>query len=205
MRKVTVDDVRGLAARAREDVWEAAGRYARDPKIYLHWTAGRYDQTFADYHINITGDGTIYASTENFADVLNHTWKRNSGSVGIALCCAYGATTNSLGDYPPTPKQIEVMAQVIAAVAGGLWLTIDKRRVMTHGEAANNEDGLHPHPAYAAWNDEEGAGDVRWDLEYLGTEESPVYNPEDEDRRGGAVLRGKANFYDAQAKRKRKK
>ena len=33
-------------------------------KIYLHWTAGRYNQQFDDYHINIDGDGNIYIDGE---------------------------------------------------------------------------------------------------------------------------------------------
>ena len=93
-------------------------------------------------------------------------------------------------------KQIEVMAQVIDRVATALWLTINKQNVLTHGEAANNEHGLNVHPCYAWWNDEEGDGDTRGDLEFLGTPESPCYNPFATDgSRGGDVLRGKANWY----------
>ena len=29
-------------------------------RIFLHWTAGNYDQCFDDYHINIDGDGHVY-------------------------------------------------------------------------------------------------------------------------------------------------
>ena len=99
---------------AREAIWNKA---RTEPKIYLHWTAGRYETCFSDYHINITGDGNIYVSTEDLSEALNHTWRRNSGSIGIALCCGYGAGSTSLGSYPPTAKQIEVMAQVIDRVA----------------------------------------------------------------------------------------
>ena len=135
-------------------------------------------------------------STTVFSKTLPHTWLRNTGSIGIALCACYGATSNDLGDYAPTAKQIDALAQVIDRVATALWLTIDKEHVMTHGEAANNEDGLRPHPCYAWWNDEEGNGDTRGDLEYLGTSESPRYNPFATDgSRGGDVLRGKANWY----------
>ena len=87
--------------------------------------------------------------------------------------------------------QIDGMAQAIAALCNGLWLTIDKTRVLTHGEAADNEDGVYAHEPYGPKN-----GCERWDLEYLGTEESPCYNPWTEDgTRGGDVLRGKANWY----------
>lgn len=196
MTKVTLQEVEDLAAKAREELWNESAALGREPKIYLHWTAGKYDTTFSDYHINITGDGSIYVPTTVFSKTLPHTWRRNTGSIGIALCACYGATSNDLGDYAPTAKQIEVMSQVIDRVATALWLTIDKEHVMTHGEAANNEDGIRPHPCYAWWNDEEGDGDTRGDLEYLGTSESPRYNPYATDgSRGGDVLRGKANWY----------
>lgn len=196
MQQATLEQLERMANDARQDIWEKAESQGREPKIYLHWTAGKYDTKFSDYHVNITGDGDIYVSTTNLADTLSHTWKRNTGSVGIALCCAYGASSAGLGEYPPTKKQIEAMARVIDCIATGLWLTIDKNHVLTHGEAADNEDGLTVHNPYAWWNDSYNDGDTRGDLEYLGTSESPRYNPWTVDgTRGGDILRGKANWY----------
>lgn len=195
MRQVTLDELYTLADAAREDIWDTAKGYARDPKIYLHWSAGHYFQKFDDYHVNITADGKLYVATDDLAEVLPHTWKRNSGAVGISLCCAYGATTNDLGEEPPTAQQIEAMAQAVWKVADALWLTIDKKHVLTHGEAADNEDGNYLHENYGPKTTCE-----RWDLEYLGTDESPSYNPWATDgTRGGDVLRGKANWYRANA------
>lgn len=196
MREVTLEELKEIAENSRAALWGMANSCNRDVKIYLHWTAARYNQLFNDYHISIVGDGDIYISTEDFSEVKPHTYARNTGSVGITLCCGYNASTDELGDYPPTAEQIEIMAKVIAVVADALWLTIDKDHIMTHGEAANNEDGIYPHEAYAVWNDEEGDGNTRWDLEYLGTPESPSYNPWATDgSRGGDVLRGKALWY----------
>lgn len=197
MRQVTIDELRTLAEDAREAIWRKAKLNDREPKIYLHWTAGHYNQKFDDYHVNITGDGKLWVSTDDLSEVLSHTWKRNSGAVGITLCCGVGSGSRDLGDEPPTAAQIEAMAQAIVAVADGLWLTIDKKHVLTHGEAADNEDGYYgAHMPYAWWNDSYGDGDTRGDLEYLGTDESPRYNPKATDgSRGGDVLRGKANFY----------
>ena len=192
--KVSIEELKQMAADARESIWAQAQAYGREPKIYLHWSAGHYDTVFDDYHVNITGDGEIYV-TGDLDEVKSHTWRRNTGAVAISLCCAYGATTNDLGDEAPTDAQIEAMAQAIVAVADGLWLTIDKAHVRTHGEQAANEMGWEQ-PAYAPWNDECHDGQVRWDLEYLGTDESPAYNPWATDgSRGGDVLRGKANWY----------
>ena len=189
--KVTLGQIKQYAYDAKSRLWRIARDYDRDVKIYLHWSAGRYDQTFSDYHINITGDGTMYAMTNDFSEILAHTWRRNSGSVAISLCCGYNCTSNQLNSYPPTPNQIEFMAQVGAILADALDLTIDKKRVMTHGEAADNEDGLYIHPMYGPKSTCE-----RWDLEYLGTDESPSFNPYATDgSRGGDVLRGKMNYY----------
>ena len=196
MRKITLAELRRMAINSKVDIWEKAKSLGIEPKIYLHWTAGKYDAVFSDYHINITGNGEIFVSTEDLSEVKNHTWKRNTGAIGIGLCCAYGGGSTSLGDYPPTAQQIETVAKVIDVVCEGLWLTIDKNHVMTHGEAANNEDGHNSHNPYSWWNDSYGDGDTRGDLEYLGTNESPRYNPYATDgSRGGDVLRGKANWY----------
>lgn len=190
-RQVSLTELRSMAAAARAQIWDDARQMEREPKIYLHWTAGRYNTDFDDYHVCIHGDGSIYVTTKDLSETLAHTWRRNSGSIGVTLDCAFGATTNDLGDYAPTAKQIEAMAQTIAAIADGLWLTIDKAHVMTHGEAADNEDELSPHEAYGPRTTCE-----RWDLEYLGTDESPAFNPWVTDgSRGGDILRGKANWY----------
>ncbi len=191
MREVTLDELKQVAADSREAVWSAAESVGREPKVYLHWTAGHYGQQYDSYHINIDEDGEIYLTTDDLSEKLSHTWLRNTGAVGITLDCCAHANTEDLGDEPPTAKQIEVMAQCVAAVCEGLWLTIDKAHVMTHGEAADNEDGLEPHEPYGPRTDCD-----RWDLEYLGTEESPEFLPwSTNGRRGGDVIRGKANWY----------
>lgn len=191
MRQVTLEELKDMADNCRESIWAQAQTYGREPKIYLHWTAGHYGQYYLnDYHIAIDYDGSIYVE-HDLDEVLAHTYHRNSGAVGITLACCVGATSDDLGSEPPTAAQIEVMAQVIATVADGLWLTIDKDHVMTHGEAADNEDGIYPHDPYGPKSTCE-----RWDLEYLGTGESPSFNPYATDgSRGGDVLRGKANWY----------
>lgn len=191
MRQVTLEELKDMAENCRESIWEQARAYGREPKIYLHWTAGHYGQYYLnDYHIAIDYDGSIYVE-HDLDEVLAHTYRRNTGAVGITLACCVGATSDDLGSEPPTAEQIEVMAQVIVAVADGLWLTIDKNHVLTHGEAADNEDGIYPHDPYGPKADCQ-----RWDLEYLGTNESPSFNPYATDgSRGGDVLRGKANWY----------
>ena len=192
MRQVSPAELEELAGEYRAALAEAAAKYGRETKVYLHWSAGHYGQFWSDYHVQIDKDGEIYVIADGeLDDVLAATHLRNSGSVNICILGCLDANTNSLGTEPPTAAQIEGMAKAIAALSNGLWLTIDKQRVLTHGEAADNEDGICPHDPYGPKN-----GCERWDLEYLGTMESPKYHPWAEDgMRGGDVLRGKANWY----------
>ena len=192
MRRVTPEELEELAGEYREALAAAAAEYDRETKVYLHWSAGHYGQFWSDYHVQIDKDGEIYVIADGaLDDVLAATWRRNTGSVSICMLGCYGATTNNLGQESPTPLQIDGMAQAIAALCNGLWLTIDKQRVLTHGEAADNEDGIEPHDPYGPRTTCE-----RWDLEYLGALESPKFHPWSMDGgRGGDVLRGKANWY----------
>lgn len=192
MKRVTLEGIETMAKAAFPALWQEAKNMGRDVKIYLHWTAGRYGQMYDDYHLNIDQDGSIWASTDDFSETLSHTWHRNTASIGITLCCGYGATTKDLGKYRPTVAQIDSMAQVVAVLAPALWLTIDSKRVLTHAEAADNIDGMLPE------GDEYGPnnGCERWDLQFLETEESPEWITDyDDPRTGGNVIRGKANWY----------
>ena len=192
VRRVTCAELRELAAAYRPALCYAAARCGRETRLYLHWTAGHYGQFFADYHVQVDADGGIYVIGDGVLDdLLAATYLRNSGSISVALLGCVDATTESLGSEPPTAAQIEAMAQSATALADGLWLTIDKERILTHGEAADNEDGVRTHAPYGPRTTCE-----RWDLEYLGMEESPVFHPWAEDgTRGGDVLRGKAQYY----------
>ena len=188
MRDIDFDELATMAVDAKDALYAKAGG---TPRIYLHWSAGHYNQVFDDYHINIKGNGDIVASTDDLSETLAHTYHRNTGAIGISLACGYGANTEDLGDEPPTEQQIENMAYTVAVLCYVLDIPIDKEHVMTHGEAADNEDGRCPHEPYGPRTTCE-----RWDLEYLGTEESPSFNPWAEDgSRGGDVIRGKANWY----------
>lgn len=162
----------------------AKGRISR---IYMHWTAGHYGQTFADYHLNIDSDGQIYKTCAALTSRKSHTWRRNTGSIGIALCCAYNATCSAagkvnLGPEPPTKLQIEKTVQAVAVLTLALGFTVDFGTVTTHAEAACMD-------GYGFGSDD---SDMRWDLLLL-----PDYPLTDALRPGGVVLRGKANWYRA--------
>lgn len=42
-------------------------------RIYLHWTAGHYDDVYDDYHINIGTGGELYLTCEDFTELKAHT------------------------------------------------------------------------------------------------------------------------------------
>jgi hypothetical protein len=113
MRRLTLAELKTLALQSKGNLWSAAQSVDRDVKLYLHWTAGHYGQFFEDYHINIDRDGGIYVSTNDLAVIKSHTYKRNTGAIGISLACCYKATTNDLGPEPPTALQIEAISQVV--------------------------------------------------------------------------------------------
>lgn len=182
MKKITLQELKIAALAAKPALWSQARGLNRDVKLYLHWSAGHYGQFFDDYHVNIDGDGSLHQSVEDLSETLAHTWKRNTGSIGISLACCVGATSDNLGNEPPTQEQVESMARAIAVLADALDLTIDLRRVMTHGEAADNQDGVCCHENYGPDSTCE-----RWDLAILKTGE-PWGS-------GGGTLRGKANWY----------
>lgn len=182
MQKVTLKELKQMADEARENLWNIAKYVGREPKIILHWSAGHYHQFYDDYHINIDADGSIYVSTDDLSEVLPHTWRRNTGAVGVSLACCAFATSNNLGDEPPTNIQIETLARVIAVLAKAFWLTIRIENIMTHGEAADNMDGCYEHEPYGPDN-----GCERWDLAILSNE--------DEWKSGGNIIRGKAKWY----------
>lgn len=202
MREVQLVELGQIAANSRENLWAAAHSAGlENPLIILHWTAGHYGQYWPeDYHIHIDEEGEIYVSEDDLSEVLAHTWHLNRGTVGVTLCCAVGATTNDLGDEPPTEAQIETMAQVIAVLCSNLWLTIRSDIVMTHGEVGDSSEFYDDDDLYGPDNDCE-----RWDLQYLGTDESPYYTSDhDNPITGGNVLRRKAQEYQAQWNREGK-
>lgn len=193
MRNITLAELRKLALQSKSSLWSAARSIGRDVKLYLHWSAGHYGQFFDDYHINIDQDGSIYISTSDFSQLKSHTYRRNTGAIGITLACCYQATTKDLGPEPPTTAQIEAMSQVVAVLCTALDVTIDVYRVMTHAEAANNLDGLNPGYEYNGYPDGKygpGYSCERWDLWIIKNDDVPG--------KGGNILRGKAIWYQQQ-------
>jgi hypothetical protein len=78
--------------------------------VFLHWTAGRRGQQFPDYHFLIDADGSIYQNNDSPPGTrLEHTWHRNTGTIGIAAMAMFGATEKNYGPQAFTREQIESM------------------------------------------------------------------------------------------------
>lgn len=77
--------------------------------IVLHWTAGTYTATFKHYHFNIrlvNGKPEV-VQTLSIRERGAHTWRRNTGRIGISLC---GAAKG----FPIHTVQVEAMAKLSA-------------------------------------------------------------------------------------------
>lgn len=174
---MNLDEFKDLVSANREYFY----RYPEPVKVYLHWTAGRYDQTFDDYHFCVTGIGDII-NTLPLTEIPSATWCRNTGSIAISLCCAYDATPKDLGNYPPTDEQMNVLAEMIRIISDVFDIPIDIQHFMTHAEAADNMDGVYMHEPYGPSTTCE-----RWDL--------AITKPGDTWMDGGNIIRGNAIYY----------
>lgn len=129
-------------------------------RITCHWSAGDYDTVHENYHLSITGDGRIFTPVDSFDTKLSHSWKDNTGNIGVCLCGGCGAYLNSesdysLGDCPPTEVQLDTLAQCIATILKGTGIPLDQ--VYTHAERALKFN-------YGPY---QGDPDTRWDLWFL--------------------------------------
>lgn len=172
-KRITLDELRQMSVKAKGNI----------DKIYLHWSAGYYHNFYNNYHLNIDNDGAIMATTEDLAEYKPHTWHRNTGAIGICMCCCAGAKAYSsghvdFGDAPPTAMQIDGMAKAVAVLCEELGLDITADTVMTHAEAADLDDYG---PATTC---------ERWDLWYL-----PDKPGDGLLKSGGDVIRGKALWW----------
>lgn len=151
--------------------------------IYLHWSAGHYNQSHTDsYHICIDGDGNWFTDVTDLTEHKNHTYMRNGRAIGIAINGCFDAISpDNMGTEPPTEAQIYALSYVVALLCVQMGIPLDIQHVMTHNEAADCLDGTYPHEPYGYRN-----GSERWDLLVLRQGEVP--------ESGGNQIRGNARF-----------
>ena len=124
MRQITLSELQTRANEAKDMLLAKAQAIGRDPCIFLHWSAGHYGQPFADYHINIDQNGELYTDVTDLSETLAHTWHNNTSALGVSMLCCAGATTQDLGEEPPTDVQIETMARVVYCFVPGVGYSV---------------------------------------------------------------------------------
>lgn len=182
MRTIEKDELMSMATSARGYI----------DHIYLHWSAGHYNQSHTDkYHICIDKDGKMYTDVELFTEHRDHTYMRNSRAIGITLNGCFDAINpTNMGTEPPTEQQIYALSWLVALLCVQIGIPLDIQHVMTHAEAADNKDGMDlcyddptPYP-----NNTYGPDSTceRWDLWVLRENEQPWS--------GGDNIRGNARY-----------
>ena len=111
-------------------------------RIILHHTAGSYIPNNTDkkaYHYLIDDVGNIFEGYYKVSDNENcqdgkyaaHTFKGNTGSIGIAACGNFNfSLQNKYTKFPITPKQFEIMCKLSASMCIKYKIPVD--RVYTH-------------------------------------------------------------------------
>ncbi len=120
---------------------------ARPERIICHWTGGAYDAGELDrqhYHLLIEGDGSVrrgrHAISANDRPIRGayapHTRGRNTGSIGVAVCCMAGARERPFdpGRFPMRREQWRRMAAVVAQLCVHYGIAVTPRTVLGHGE-----------------------------------------------------------------------
>ena len=133
-----------------------------DKKIYLHWTGSAYNNLAKGTYHSIFQGGGNKVQTADYDQQLNHTYKRNKNSVGLAIAAMGG---KGWDEFPPTSPQLIGMMKEAARI-GMSWgmkpKDVSRKTVMTQAEAASNRDGGGDHENYGPvdWG---GTGE-RWGL-----------------------------------------
>ncbi len=180
LERISAEELHRIALKSKGEI----------ARLFLHWTAGHYDNRYDDYHVNISFDGNVYLTCEELTDEKCHTIMHNSRCVGIALDCAVGAVLQKAlypgkvnwGEAPPTTEQLKALCKVVAVLTDALGLEITNTTVTTHAEIAN-EDGYGPTNCGHSQ-------EMRWDLWLL-----PNPKNSKELVMGGSLIRDSAKWY----------
>ena len=150
-------------------VSDTGGPVGKPKKIYLHWTAGGYNNPVGGYHTVFTGDGKMHRKLD-YSVKGQHTESRNTDSVGLSVAAMAGGE----GNYQwPKSIQLEKMTAEAARLAKAWgWTASDIKlsNIMTHGEAGSGRDGWLPAVSEKPYNYGPkvwGGDGSRWDLDKL--------------------------------------
>ncbi len=120
---------------------------ARALRIVVHWTGGNYTASAEDrehYHFLVQGDGEVVRgrhgvdANDSTKDGVYaaHTRALNTGSVGIAVCCMFGATERPFtpGSFPLLETQWRRLVQLAAQLCRRYGIEVAPQTVLGHGE-----------------------------------------------------------------------
>ncbi|MEL6767198.1 MAG: N-acetylmuramoyl-L-alanine amidase [Pseudomonadota bacterium] len=120
---------------------------SKPQRIVMHWTAGGHDMSDSDYekyHEVVEGDGTRRLckrrpeanNDTSDGDYAAHVRAKNTGSIGLAMCCMAGAQERPFkkGSHPMTDVQLNVFIDMVAEYAETYDIPIDRRHVLSHEE-----------------------------------------------------------------------
>jgi hypothetical protein len=154
-------------------------------QIVAHWTGGSYTPSSLDkhhYHFLIDGDGTV-THGEFLIDANDypvpgeyaaHVRNWNSNTIGLAVCCMYGAKEEPFdpGPYPIKRLQWEALAELTAVLCKRYSIPIGPKTTLLHSEVEQNigipqrgkwDINVVPTPGYsfALWTPEQAGGQYR--------------------------------------------
>jgi hypothetical protein len=121
---------------------------AKAKRVICHWTGGNHrasSEAKEHYHVLIEGDGTVVRGRHSIADndscgrddpYAAHTRGKNTGSIGVAVCCMFDAKERpfSAGPFPMTEVQWRRMAEVVAQLCQRYRIAVTPETVLAHGE-----------------------------------------------------------------------
>ena len=147
----------------------------RMERIICHWTVTGYDMSShagQHYHFLFDGQGKAHQGGWDVEDNVNagdgaaayHTYRLNSGSIGLAALCMAGATSNNLGRYPLKEIQWQAMAMAAADLCEFYELPVTPRTVLQHGEVDNR---YHKPSSEAGHNGNYYDQAGKWDINVL--------------------------------------
>ena len=113
-------------------------------RIAIHWTGGPHKANDTDkksYHVLVEGDGNIILTTGALGNngawmVRSHTWRFNTGAIGLSMCCMGGAVERPYdpGFAPMTPIQLAAMCGEAARLCKLYDIPVTPWSTYTHAE-----------------------------------------------------------------------
>lgn len=126
-----------------------AEHFVSTRRIYGHWSAGKRETNFDDYHAVTVeledGSARTITNYDPMLDLPGHTYGRNHNSIGICVAGMFGAGPSNLGEHQPTPNQLREHLLYLSLLCMNHRIPVGN--YMTHQEAADMLDYEDPYDA----------------------------------------------------------